>query len=284
MITALVERERGKTNTSIGTSLALESALNIHDDIRHQKMPLLEFEELWINIKTLFRNLYGAVAREYHDILNGHDVAKELIAEMEIIKDICRNDAQSIKPIFYVCDYSGLENTTSETLMRMDNTPLQKAQTELLRDTLNYLSSYFQNQDQGTEILKFKNKITMLHNKPSALMLSHYAYDLTSWREFRKLILLESHTGALKGMTQWYTKYYNGRDMVNIPFRLDLLTLLGDQTLFRNKTSAVKREILRMAVDDKWSSITTASKIRAGAKEIKNHVVRDKILSSIIGM
>lgn len=52
------EREKGKVPISIGTSLAFESLLNIHDELKHKISPYLETEVIWINVKTLFRNLW----------------------------------------------------------------------------------------------------------------------------------------------------------------------------------------------------------------------------------
>ena len=280
----LMERERGKANVSIGTSLALESLMNISDEIQHATVPLHDYDALWVNVKTLWRNLFGAVAREHHFALNPQEVASELLAEMEIIKDICRNEGNGIKPIFYLPDYAGLENINDEVLLRMDNTDLQKAMTESMKDAIGVLLKHFRDQDENQrEIITFKNLVNNTDfNK--ALMLTHYAYDLTAHRQFRKLMLVESHTGRIKGFDQWYSKYYNGKDLVNMPFRLDLLTLLGDQTLFRSKTPAVRRELIQMSVKNRWSSITTASKIRSDAQDIKNHLLRMKILASIRGL
>lgn len=77
------EREKGKVPISIGTSLAFESLLNIHDDLKHKIPPYLETEVIWINVKTLFRNLWGAIPRIRHDLVSDMQLAEALIFEME---------------------------------------------------------------------------------------------------------------------------------------------------------------------------------------------------------
>ena len=110
-------------------------------------------------------------------------------------------------------------------------------------------------------------------------MLTHYPYDLLAHRKFNHLVLLESHTGNIKGKEYWYTKYYHGKDLPEMPFRLDLLTLLGDNIQFRNKVRDYRTEIIRCAKDYHWTTITTTGRIHQSFESIKNHELRRRMLS-----
>lgn len=284
------ERERGKIPLSIGTSLAFESILNIHDEVKHPK-PLYEDNQvIWINVKTLFRNLYGAIDRDRIDLTTDRQLAEALIEEIELIKDICRNEAKGIDVVFYYPNYKNLDKINHEVLLKLDNTALQKTYTKRLNAVSSIVLTHYNSgiltnkrKDHPDIIRVYDNKILDYDNR-KALMISNYAYDLVAFRKFNRLLLVESHTGTVKDRTTWYTKYLNGKNLPEMPFREDLLTIMGDTTLFRNKVPAMKREIIRMAEDHHWSSITSASKIRENIKLIKNHELRYRLEDCISGI
>lgn len=283
------ERERGQIPLSIATSLAFESLLNIHEEIKHEKPIYLENKCIYINVKTLYRNLYYSMKREDVDRTSDKDLYLALVSEIELIKDICRNECQGLDYLFYLPNYQGLESINNEVLLRTDNTSLQKTFTNRMTNSLSLLLKQYNEgitdskQLSNENIHIFKNKITKMDNR-KVLMLSHYTYDLVAFRNFNRLLLLESHTGHVKGRDMWYTKYYNGNKLPEMPFRLDLLTILGDSTLFRCNVPAFRRTLVDLATEYNWSSITTATKIRENLKTIKNHEIRERLLACISGM
>lgn len=282
------ERERGKLPLSIGTSLAFESLLGIHDEVKHNK-PLLDlgYQVIWINIKTLYRNLYHAV--EYDRVGMASDVhfIRAMHREMETIRDICSNEAKGIIPVFYSSDYRGLEKINPEVLLRMDNTDLQKTFTRRMSICLKEVIEEV-NQDTDltdpNRIKIFDNKITEFENRKT-IMVTSYPYDLTSHRKFNQLALLETHTGALKERDKWYTKYQvSGQlkaNMPEMPFRLDFLTLFGDNSLFRCKVQKFKTTLIDLAKRDKWTPITSTDAIRSSIGTIKDHQIRIRLLATI---
>ena len=176
-----------------------------------------------------------------------------------------------------------IDNFNNETLLRLDNTSLQQTYTKRMTNCLKIVLPEFNKSKELTNpnrIRIYDNFIEDIENQ-NTLMITHYAFDLLSFRKFKNLTLLETHTGKAKGRELWYTKYYNGKDLPELPFRLDLLTLLGDGTLFRNKVPKFKKEIIRMAKDYHWSSITTTDKIRHNISDIKDHQIRMRLLACI---
>lgn len=278
------ERQRGKLPLSIGTSLAFESLLNINDNITHPR-PLYEedYKVVWVNLKTLYRNIYGAVDREKLDMTSDEQFSKAMFFEIDNIRDICNNEAKGMDVVFYSPNYKNLEKINNETLLRMDNTSLQKTFTTRMNNCLKIVLPEFNRDTEITDskrIRIYDNKITDTETR-SALMVTSYAYDLVSFRKFAKLALLETHTGKVKDRTEWYTKYYNGKDLPEMPFRLDLLTIMGDNSLFRTKVPKFKQEIIRLAEEFRWSSITTTDKIKANIETIKDHQIRLRLLDII---
>jgi hypothetical protein len=132
----------------------------------------------------------------------------------------------------------------------------------------------------GDMIQLFKLKIEPKHY-PSAMMLTHYAYDLVNYRDFNKLVLLESHTGAIKERAQWYSKYYNGRELAMIPFREDFLQVFGDNEHFRPMDIRLRKDLIEIAIQYKWSSISTTDKILYGINQMKNPYYKE-ILKDIL--
>ena len=64
----LESREKGQLPISIASSLAIESALGImeSDEPGYKppaSPPLLDYDAIWINLRTLFRNLHGSMNR-----------------------------------------------------------------------------------------------------------------------------------------------------------------------------------------------------------------------------
>lgn len=281
----LNQRERGKLPLSIGTSLAFETLIGINDNIRYKNPPLQDNDVIWINVKTLFRNIYQSIKADEAMLCSPVDYSNTLIEEIEFIKEFCRIEGNGIKYQFYCPNYRQLDKLTDEVLLRLDNSDKQKHQTKMMTESIRLILSHYNGSSANKEdlILIYDNVIT--DTVPAkALIFTSYALDLTAFRKFNRLLLMESHTGKIKSRDEWYTKYYNGSKLPPMPFRLDLLTILGDSSLFRNKTPALKREIIHLAETNNWTPITTASKIRDNAREIKNPLLKEKLLSTVKGI
>src|SRR5690606_15099886 len=69
------------------------------------------------------------------------------------------------------------------------------------------------------------------------LIITHFPVDLLNRYKFSRLVLLETHTGAMKPHTLWYTKLYNGKELNMIPFDRMTVQLFGDGNLFTDRKS-----------------------------------------------
>jgi hypothetical protein len=280
--TGLATRAVGQFPISIATSLALEGAFGIHPDLPPVSTPpILKYSELWINVRTLFRNLMGSLDKDTHNSAIPSRLAEEILLEMDTIDAIVSEYSKSrTKVVYYFSNYNGIETKYKHAVPRLDNTDAQKTYTALQNSCMEYVlkESQLSSRVKGFD-LKIKGDPGTL-----ALILTSYAFDLIASKSFARLSLLESHTGKIKEKAQFYTKYYNGKDLANIPFREDLLTIFGDSSHFRPMALKLREEIIAVATKYSWTHVTTLDKIKYSINEIKNpyakDLIRDILLSS----
>ena len=275
-------RTLGQYPISISTSLPLEHICGIHPDFVVKKLPILEYEELWINIRTLWRNFMGALEKEDARKIVAPMVASALFEEMSYIEEIVKEKTNNaMRVIFYYSDYADIDRKYTGAVLRMDNTEKQKEATALHNQTM--------------DIILKAHKLEPIHNlfiyslfikpktedKKKALIITHYAIDLTTYKEFSHLTLLESHTGKLKERASWYSKYYDGKTLSQIPFTLYFLIIFGDESTFRPFQFKTRNNILDIAKKYNWSSVTTYDKIVFGISNLQNPYEKEILLKLI---
>ena len=86
MITDLMSsRTIGQFPLSIATSLAMEAAFGIYPDRPETKEPILKYDTLWVNVRTIFRNIMGSLEKEFADRVTPPMLANTLNEEMMFI-------------------------------------------------------------------------------------------------------------------------------------------------------------------------------------------------------
>jgi hypothetical protein len=199
------------------------------------------------------------------------DMYHAMVEELERLHQVIQEATSGkMQMVLYVSDYADLDREYPQAFLRKDTTPLQQAYTANMIATLTpYLREY-----KGQYML-YKLRITDTEQR-KALMLTHYAFDLGS-KAFRKLALLESHTGVVKERHQWYTKYHNGKELAQIPFREDFLPIFGDSEHFRPMSLGVRRALMDLAKQYNWSQITTFDKISYSLGQLKDRFLAESI-------
>lgn len=256
----IAARTVGQYPLSIATSLAIESANGIHPEIVVSSPPIQKFEELWVNTRTLFRNFLGALPKESLKTIPAREIAETLIQEMEQIVQLvpCR-------VVFYLSNYARLAETYRFGVIRMDTTDNQRVYTALQHEALQQLLEL----RPGVELLGFELKLQP-PRPAKTLILTHFPYDLLSHKRFKELVLLESHTGAIKERAQWYTKYYQGKELAAMPFREDLIQVFGDSETFRPGDPKLRKELIDIAKKYNWTAVTTYDKLLYGIEQMQN--------------
>ncbi len=263
---------------SIATELAIESACGTHPDIPVKVAPILSTDQLWVNVRTLFRNFMGALDKDTGRGVVPYAIATALIEEMDTIESIIGQYSKGrTKVVFYLSNYKGLEQRYKFAKVRMDNTDKQKAYRATMNDTMDNLLKMVPDKIVGFD-LKIGN--TSSHNA-NTMLLTHYAYDLLSYQEFGELVLLESHTGSIKQRAQWYTKYKDGKELAMMPFREDLMQVFGDSETFAPLDNRLRKALIELATLKRWSATTTTDKIKSNLREMNNQFAAE-ILRNII--
>ena len=286
MTSPVYERDVSAFPFSVGSSLAFESLFegkneSIDPDRQiPQKVNITDYNELWINCGTLFRNMFTAIPRDRVQDTVSRDCVDALVDEMTQIRELVNEQSQGkTRVIYYICSYKGLEKEFKGALRRKPNTDKQKFYQNLLDETLNKLVRRVK-ETHELDIKEF-DVIIFPDERIKALVITHYAVDLLSAKRFRSMDLLESHTGVLKKFNTWYTKYFNGKELMMIPFNEHLIKFFGDNDLIVPFHFKVRRVIQEVAERNKWNYATSMSKVRSDIGTIKDHFARNEILKML---
>lgn len=274
----LFERETGKFPISIGTSLALESLVNINENLNHNKKPIKDYTFFWINVSTIFRNLYQSIKNVDKILIKNNDLIILLINELNFLKEWCANEGRGVNLQLYFSKYD-IKKLYPYASIRTPHTEKQLLYKKIHDVTLH---PFLNNEDYLKEfkIKIFKNKITSAEYQKT-IILTSYVYDLINPYLFSKLDLVESHTGKIKPRIQWNTKYHNGSKLHMMPFREDLLQIFGDKETFVPMNFRLIKQIINIAIKDKWTPLTTKDKIKNSINKLDDKNLKDLILNII---
>lgn len=268
---------------SVGTSLALESVFNPQlapiDESRiiPQKVNIVDYQEFWFNLSTLFRNLFSSITKEDTLRVSPGDWVEVLMQEIEFIEELVTKESNSrTRAYFYICEYKGLDKISGQhALLRQENTDSQKVYRTIHNETI----------QKCLKILKEKDNIFIFDHelKPKtrhdALILTHICHDLLSEKNFRLLELIESHTGVLKKKHSWNSKYHGGKELAMMPFNRALLKVFGDSQTYKPMDIRLRKAIIDLAVSKHWTPVTTESKIKYDLADLANRYYSEIVLS-----
>lgn len=253
---ALSSRELGQIPVSIGTSLALEGAFGILED-NHNANPIINnVDVVYVNIRTLIRNMVGAIETEALHSVFPEDLAYILVNELTTIEQavsVFTEGRVKVQP--YLCNYRQLPKRFQFAILKNANTERQRW--AALREE-NTVIEFKNILHEHPSIIPIETDMDLPRDNRRVLLLSNYAIDLLQRYRFSAITLLESHTGATKPPALWYTKLTNGKDLTNIPFDRMTLQFFGDNgNLFTGFPIKYRRVMLDIAVKNHWTAMTT---------------------------
>lgn len=277
MFHIIEKREKGEAPISIGTSLAIESLCGF-GEFPNANPPVYQYEQIWINLRTLFRNCLGAVPTADQVDLKSTDVGNGVLEDMGILKSTLElKSTGKIEIIFYYCTYDSFQKEFPKGKWKELRTSKQQYEHSLEEGTLKYLLG----DTDMLEMFDVREFNTIPNDKGlKAVMLTNYPSDLLSYRNFVKLILLESHTGALKPRSEWFSKLTGGKNFTRIPFNRLTLQVFGDNNLlFSSMSLGIKNRIHEISEKDNWTPVTTYDKIRNSINKIYDPVEKTFFLT-----
>ena len=285
IVSELSQRTMSAFPVSIGTSLALESIDKGPNDSYDKERVIPntvdtnKYSQLWVNLYTLFRNIYQSVPTYARDGIDPADYKETLLQEIDIIQEfIKRHTVGSMSCVFYASDYSGLQRKHPHAKLKIDHTDKQKVYTDTMLKVVSAVFKHYTKEDKT--IRHFK--LGLEPDKPvNALIMTHYPYDFLSGDKFRSLDLLESHTGILKPKSLWYTKLTNGNSLVTIPFNQMTLQVFGDGQTFLGLNKDVREQVVRISEQYQWNPLTTKDRVRLGISTMKDAFTKTILLDML---
>ncbi|AGX01738.1 hypothetical protein CF95_gp016 [Erwinia phage PhiEaH1] len=274
----LAKRATGELPLSIGTSMAIEA---LKEPAVYEK-----YDTLWINIRTLWRNIYDAIEREDRERMIKPPSPAQMDAHYRQIckamADTMKEELQQIRGFLdgklkgvrvYHLGYKDLAKKYPMAILRVPTTPLQQQYADLMERTLDYVlmedADTLIEQDKGSELRGEQTK---------SLIITHCPVDLLSRTKFNQLRLLESHTGAIKSKSQWSTKLTEGKEMKIVPFNYFTIQVFGDGGVHFNRWAIkARRELLEVATSAKWTPVTTMEKIKYNLKGMKDQFLAKQL-------
>ena len=284
--TSFLNRNTSSFPISIGTSLALESIFmprtKPYDLTRSipNEIHLSDYDEIWFNTSTLFRNLKGSVTGSVIKNTNHKEMIDYLVVDMANIMDLFLREGKGMcKVNFYTASYKSIKSKYSSSKVvkfREKITAIQKHDQDLEDSTIKELLKRYPN-----DIVKFDSKIKPTGISTNALIMTHIPYDLCSYGLFSKLHLLESHTGVLKTRRDWASKFniYETERHLWLPFLEKLLLIFGDPYLIKPMLPGIRAEVIRIGRSNKWTPMTTLDKVNMDLTDITEDMVRHIIVS-----
>lgn len=260
----IAQREIGTLPLSFATSEAIQALLDIKQ---------LESTQLYVNVRTLFRNMAMGLDRLARERTRGPEYTDPLVQEMVTINNLIKEKFHdTLGVVFYYCGYEDLAIKYPLASIKKAHTDKQIADLKLETDAMKALLQW---DKERTQIYRFK---TDLQGSGKIILLTHSPLDLLNNR-FDHLLLLESNTGAIKPKPQWNTKLTNGKDHPNIPFCKFTIQVFGDNnTYIAAMPPKIKKEVLAIADADRWHALSTNDRIRASLNKMKDHYGRQFLL------
>ena len=255
-------REVGSLHLSIGTSMAIESFCGILPDSKDVVRGIDTVQELWVNLRTLVRNMHGALDHKTRDLVVAESLLPALQEEMVIIESaINQYSGGKCKVVFYVCGYQHLERSFKNAILKDYRTDKQVIYRGLEQEAVGEVLK-----NRGDHDVKYFNDDLQGDGKTIAIV-THCVIDLLAKYSFNEMSLLESHTGRLKRHTAWNTKLLNGKELTRIPFNRMTLQVFGDGVIFSPMPIKIRRFILELAESAKWTPVTQKEKIIYSIKQ-----------------
>ena len=275
------ERALGEifASISISTAVSLEKLM--------ESGAYKAYSHIYINVSTLFRNYLGSFKVDKTNDYNKKeldDFKKGFLDEIISINSIIINTISTrMHPVFYVCNYRSFERIFIDAKVRKPTTNKQimyeNIHNNVVTDTVIKLNSLFDPKNDEDEPFIKEYDVAVKGNNTTSLILTHMPLDLLNNSSFRKLMLLESHTGAIKQKTEWISKINKNEEAINIPFNILSIQIFGDNNLkLHSLDKPTVTAFIEVSKKGKWYSGVTMAKVIFDIRNMKDKALSEKLL------
>lgn len=248
---------------SIGLGLMLETIFSPNskrideDRIPPSKVDVNTYEVHYINLGSIIKSIHGSLDRSIkNDVMentkNYKYMAEAVLDELAIVDELYEDT--KCTPQLYHVDYKQYMKPTPIT------PDLPDGKLEMMA-FIKAVSKLVVSSDSLTMGIWDKHKIGKSKNK--VLFTTSFGADLLNVKDNKKLDLLELHTGELKAINKFNTKYHSfgKNDLSNLPWDEKLLYILGDKMVIQPLPIATRRKLVSIANKSNWNFLTTRDKI-----------------------
>lgn len=264
------QRELGQFPLSIGTSLALEGAFGIYPERETNVEHIQSYDTFWVNIDTIYRNLYNSLNRDLHDRVHDRNLLEPVLGELRTLLGVIETRVEHMSVHLYYNSAESLKSYFPNASFRHPTTQRQRIYASIRDSVMRWILR----NSAELHIERFDIRIKG-HGK--ALMLTHQPVELLSDHYFDHLDLLESHTGEIKPKTRWGSKLYS-RDET-LPFNPFTLQLFGDREDFSPKPIKYRRPVMEIARRERWNPTTRVRRMRSAVRAIRDEDIRTTLMS-----
>ena len=266
---AVFLREMGDIAISIGTSFALQGLYNQHPDKKVvNTIPALQGDTLYINVRTLLRNMLNAMDSDKIFNVSVEDYVKAIKSELTEIKTFLDSQEEAkLTVFFYLPTYDSLaKEFGSSAELREPSTDLQKQKIQLEKDVFGKIEAELKTLPVENKYINIIDMEIKTDKRERAFLLTHLPVDLLYTKGFANVMLLESHTGEIKRENKWYTKFHSDASE-RIPFNKAMLIFFGDSGgMFKPQHHKARSALMAVAEKYKWTYQTTRDKILQNLK------------------
>lgn len=274
MSTDYIIRDVGQFPLSIGTSMAIEGLLGFHPAAPSQPAGYKAMKCLWVNVRTLVRNLYQAMKSEDAEKVKFVDAMHVVLQEMQTIPQIFLDQKSPMRVEFYIEDMAEFKWEYPKATFKVAKTEKQTAYRTYEDLVMRMLFEYLRDTKPQETVRIVGRNPGRVHD--TVIILTHQPHHLLWQKSFDRLMLLESHTGKIKIYTSWFTKLNGVTDDRPIPFTRFTLQVFGDGQLFEGLDRKIKAELRQIAEFKKWTGITTHEKMSADIYRGGSQVLKAK--------
>lgn len=270
-------KTQGKFALSIGTSLAIETIFNINENVQPiEPAPFKNYKYLYVNIRTLIRNMNGAVIKELKTIWHVDKYLEELTKELDALPEIINDYSQGkMQVVFYIDTYKDIKKLYPNAILRQTKGQVSLAYEALENELVKQLLKTTHREKHAINV--YNCKVLLPSSKDKVLLFTHIPLDLIPYAHTSKCDLLESHTGVIKDKYKWFTKL-NSKGLERIPFGAFAIQVFGDSKHFAGLSYRYKQALLDVAKDSWWTQNTTDKLMKTGISRVKDKEIVSTLL------
>lgn len=261
-------------NVSLPTGLMLETCFTPTQDRYDPERDIPSgfisdhYSMYMVNVLTLLRNITNSLDLPAETILKDKGIWNVLADEIDIINNLFLSLNKGITVIFYYPHVLKLQEHFNRGKPRtftkkMENIKmLYEAISKVKLKELEFIDIKLLK-----DVTVFPRSIKSLINKKKCLITTHTPTDLLNHSRDFPMVLLESHTGVLKGEDKFFTKYVKigNNNMEIFPFREILIYFLGDGIVSSITSIKARNDLLRYSKE--WDKRITEAGIATYIKK-----------------